>query len=194
MSRRGSTGNDLPLIAWGEELRRRKIAGRRLRRKSLAVSLLIGAVIGSLLFQPAPRLVWNASASAPIGLYAISPGSEARRGEMVIARLPTKYRRMAALRRYIPLNVPLVKHVGAVPGDRVCAFHGVITVDGKPVAIAQVFDSLHRPLPSWSGCHLLQQDELFLLSPSVPNSFDGRYFGISRSADIIGRARLIWAR
>ncbi|MBB6125400.1 S26 family signal peptidase [Sphingobium subterraneum] len=193
MSRRGA-GSDLPLIAWGEELRRRKIARHRLRRKIVAVALLIGAVIGLAFFHPAPRLVLNASASAPIGLYAVSPGNIPRRGEMVIAHLPIKYRRMAASRRYIPLNVPLVKHVGAVPGDRVCALHGVITVDGKPVAIVQAFDSMHRPLPSWSGCHVLQQNELFLLSLAVPNSFDGRYFGISRSADIIGTARLIWAR
>jgi type IV secretory pathway protease TraF len=28
----------------------------------------------------------------------------------------------------------------------------------------------------------------------APGSFDGRYFGISTRADLVGRARLIWRR
>jgi type IV secretory pathway protease TraF len=26
------------------------------------------------------------------------------------------------------------------------------------------------------------------------DSFDGRYFGVSKQADVIGKARLLWAR
>lgn len=37
------------------------------------------------LWPPAPRLVWNATASAPIGLYGVLPGVAPARGEMVIA-------------------------------------------------------------------------------------------------------------
>src|SRR3546814_1556457 len=40
----------------------------------------------TMAFPPAPRLVWNASASAPIGLYAVTPGAPVGPGDMVIAR------------------------------------------------------------------------------------------------------------
>jgi conjugative transfer signal peptidase TraF len=186
-------GSDLPLIAWGEELRRRKAARRRWRLRFCAGAVLIGALAGTLAWPPAPLLVWNASASMPIGLYSVRPRSTPLRGGIVIARLPSAFRYMAAARHYIPINVPLVKHVGAVPGDNVCALGRRIIIDGKPVAVRESFDRLHRPLPSWSGCHVLKQGELFLLSPAV-HSFDGRYFGISRNADIIGTASPIWTR
>jgi type IV secretory pathway protease TraF len=87
-----------------------------------------------------------------------------------------------------------VKHVGAVPGDTVCAIGSHITIDGKGVAIRRVADGLRRPMPWWSGCHLLRQGEIFLLTPDVATSFDGRYFGVSPRADVIGTAHLIWTR
>lgn len=194
MSRCGTHGGDLPLIAWGEELRRRKVERRRLRRRAALVAGLICAVTLSVALPPTPLLVWNASASAPVGLYAVTPGSDVRRGDMVIARAPAAMRALAASRRYLPVNVPLVKHVGAVPGDRVCAIGRAITVDGAPVATRREMDRLGRPMPWWSGCRLLREGELFLLSPAVPASFDGRYFGISRSSDVIGTAGPIWDR
>src|SRR3546814_4238719 len=83
---------------------------------------------------PRPRLVWNASASAPIGLYAVGAVAEVARGDMVIARLPGEFRMFAARRHYLPANVPLVKRVAAVPGDKVCAVGARIFVNGRLVA------------------------------------------------------------
>lgn len=194
MSRRAARGGDLPLIAWGDDLRRRRIRRQKLRWRGMLVAVLICAVTLSVALPPAPRLVWNASASAPIGLYSVSPGQDGRRGDMVIARVPIAVRALAASRRYIPANVPLVKHVGAVPGDTVCAIGSAITIDAKTVAIRRAVDAMRRPMPWWSGCYLLRQGELFLLSPAAPASFDGRYFGISSSTDIVGTARPLWVR
>ena len=39
----------------------------------------------------------------------------------------------------------------------------------------------------WSGGAVL------LLNPA-PDSFDGRYFGVTQGRDIIGKARLLWPR
>ncbi len=194
MSRRGTPGGDLPLIAWGEELRRRKAKRRRLRTRAALLGALIGAVALSAARPPAPRLVWNASASAPIGLYLVSPGSDDRRGDMVIAWVPIRVAALAAARRYIPIDVPLVKHVGAVPGDTVCAIGTAITIDNQTVATRRASDGVGRRMPWWNGCRILHQGDVFLLADHVPASFDGRYFGISSSADIVGTARPIWTR
>jgi len=194
VSRRSDRKGDLPLFAWGEELRRRKALRRRLHRRIVLTVCLVLMILLSAVLPVAPLLVWNASASAPIGLYAVSLGAEPRRGAMVIASVPAPVRDLAASRHYIPADVLLVKHVGAVPGDTVCAAGTRIAINGKVVASRLVLDRAGRVLPWWSGCHLLREGEIFLLSADAPGSFDGRYFGTSSSADVIGTARPLWTR
>lgn len=150
-------------------------------------------VLGSAALPPAPRLVWNASASAPIGLYSVSPDAPTSPGDMVIARVPEPYRGIAATRHYLPMNVPLVKRVAAYAGDDVCAFGQEIFVNGRWIAERSTLDGAGRPMPMWSGCVRLRGRQLFLLM-DTPASFDGRYFGVTEGADVIGKARLLWAR
>ncbi|MES2443966.1 MAG: S26 family signal peptidase [Pseudomonadota bacterium] len=160
----------------------------------LALDLGFWLIVISIAFPPAPRLVWNASASAPIGLYWVSPGAAVIKGDTVIAWTPARVRRLAAERRYVPVNVPLVKRVAGVEGDRVCAIGAAISVNGRTVATRKVSDGQGRPMPWWSGCRTLREGEYFLLMPDVADSFDGRYFGVTEEGDIIGRAQLLWAR
>lgn len=170
--------------------RRRRV--RRCPRAILALSLLgIGLIGLATLARPAPRLVWNASASAPIGFYRVLPG-EAVPGDLVLVRTPDSIRQFTAERGYLPLNVPLVKRVAAADGDIVCAAGDAISVNGRVVAERLARDRLGRPLPSWSGCHLLDSGEVFLLMEGVADSFDGRYFGPVRRAAIIGRLAPLW--
>lgn len=193
MNRRAKTTVEAPLLAWGDELRARKSRRRRLRKRAALVALGAALVLGSALIPPAPRLVWNASASAPIGLYAVTPGALAEPGDMVVARLPIGYRRFAATRRYLPQNVPLVKRVAAAAGDDVCAFGHQVFVNGRWIAARHAVDGAGRAMPRWSGCKRLRGRQLFLLM-DAPDSFDGRYFGVTEGADAVGKARLIWAR
>jgi conjugative transfer signal peptidase TraF len=151
------------------------------------------ATLATLVFPPAPRLVWNASDSAPQGLYRVLPGSMPGRGEMVIAWAPAPYRHLAATRHYLPGNVPLVKRVAALAGDRVCATGPTIRVDGKQVATRLAVDGKGRPMPWWDGCRTLSLGE-YLLLMDAPASFDGRYFGISRADQLVGKARPLWTR
>ncbi|WP_069337872.1 S26 family signal peptidase [Sphingobium yanoikuyae] len=181
--------------AWGKALRAQKLARCQSRRRCCfgfgALALILGITI---LFPPRPRLIWNASASAPVGLYRVVPGAHLVRGDMVIAWAPYPARLLAARRAYLPFNVPLVKTVVAVPGDIVCARDAAILVNGRLVAQRLARDGAGRPLPRWQGCEGLGPTRYLLLMVAVPDSFDGRYFGSTERADIIGRATLLWAR
>jgi len=194
MNRRSSRETGAPLLAWGEQLRAEKRRRRILDRRTAIVGAGITLLGLTLLFPPAPRLVWNASASAPIGLYSVSPGATIATGDMVIARVPEPWRMLAATRRYIPANVPLVKHVAAAAGDEVCALGNEIFVNGRWLAERRGVDAAHRAMPWWSGCIRLHGQQLFLLMAESPASFDGRYFGVTDGAQVIGKARLLWAR
>jgi len=148
----------------------------------------------STVWSPAPRLVWNASASAPVGLYSTYPGAPIGAGDMVIAHLPPTMAWLAARRHYLPLNVPLVKRVAAIAGAQVCAVGSLITIDGRPFVRRLARDRRGRPLPAWSGCRKVGKGEAFLAMANVPDSFDGRYFGITPAADIVARAVPLWVR
>ena len=74
----------------------------------------------SSLFHPAPKLLWNASASVPIGLYAVRRAPPLHVGELVVVQPPAPLAQFFAARRYLPLGVPLVKRILALPGQTVC--------------------------------------------------------------------------
>lgn len=186
---------DLPLFRWGEEIRRVRSARRAARMHVLAAAgcfILVTALASTLLSPPRPLLLWNRSASSPVGLYRVGAADGADVGEMVVAWPPEDARMLAAERRYLPRNVPLVKRVAAAAGDRVCAAGEALFVNGRLEALRRAADPSGRPLPWWTGCERLEDGDLFLLTPGVPDAFDGRYFGITRQERVVGRARLIW--
>lgn len=185
--------HDRALLCAGNDLRLSRRARCRLRRRGIAVVVLAVVVGLSAAATPNPRLLWNVSPSAPVGLYSVGDRSEIAAGDMVAARVPKRWRTLAGSRHYIPVNVPLVKRVAAEPGDSVCALGHEIFVNGRWVAERREADGRGRTMPWWSGCVTLRHGALFLLMES-PDSFDGRYFGPTERADIIGRARLLWER
>ena len=157
------------------------------------IAIALGGLLAPLAWTAPIRLVWNASPSAPLGLYWVDPGYAPSSGMRVIARVPASVRELAARRGYLPSNVPLVKRVGAAPGDRVCAVSGVIRVNGRTVASRRFTDGFGRRMPEWSGCLDLGAGEYFLFGER-PDSFDGRYFGKTSASDLLGTATLLWPR
>ena len=145
-------------------------------------------------FHPAPRLLWNASASVPIGLYAVRRALPLYVGELVVVTPPKPLAQFFAARRYLPLGVPLVKHVLALSGQTVCRTGRAITVDGTAMGDALERDRLGRALPNWRGCRVLEPGEVFLMNRTPPDSLDGRYFGPLPLTTIVGRADPIWTR
>jgi conjugative transfer signal peptidase TraF len=175
---------------------RRRRRWRRLRRIAfIALGIKALGLIWFVSFaRPVPLIIYNASASAPIGFYRVLPVEPLRRGDLVLARTPDSVRNLAAERHYLPADVPLVKRIAALGGDTVCAKNHAIKIDRKRVAEQLTFDRLGRPLPIWSGCRTLGADEVFLLMQGVPDSFDGRYFGPIQVRTIIGRLVPLWLR
>ena len=150
-------------------------------------------VIGALaFFHPAPKLIWNATASTPVGLYAVRSNGDLQLGDLVLVMPPEPVANFLSDGGYLPKGVPLLKHVAALPGQRICRFGRIVTIDGLVMATARDRDSRGRDLPVWSGCHVVGETEIFLLNPEVPDSLDGRYFGPLPAASIIGRAARLW--
>ncbi|RCK45963.1 hypothetical protein TH25_17120 [Thalassospira profundimaris] len=141
------------------------------------------------------KLIYNASESAPVGFYWIDQQSISR-GDYVYVRVPERVRDLVIERGYLPPDVPLVKRVVGLDGDRICRAGTEISVNGAVVATAERRDGLGRAMPDWHGCHILTDRTVFLLQDH-PRSFDGRYFGPVDRRLIIGRAtplRLAWRK
>lgn len=147
----------------------------------------MGVAIASFVALPT-KLVWNASASTPIGLYTIAPDRSPQLGDLVAVRAPEPLESFMVRRGYIGRSVRLMKHVAAIAGQRVCRNGHTITVDAEPLGEALARDRLGRALPVWKGCRVLAKDELFLMNWQVRDSLDGRYFGPLPVAAVIGRA------
>lgn len=154
---------------------------------------VLAALVGLTLLVPhhAP-LVWNASASAPRGLYWRMDYAVPHRGDLALVRPPPAARALAAARGYLPDGMPLLKIIAASGGDTVCRTGGVVRINDEFVARALETDGQHRPLPHWSGCVRLSVGQEFLLMPKVAASFDGRYFGVTPTTNNLARLTPLW--
>ena len=141
------------------------------------------------------KLIYNASESTPVGFYWVDEGAISR-GDYVYVHMPERVRKLVVERGYLPPDVPLVKRVVGLNGDRICRVGIEIFLDGAVVATAKERDGLGRHMPDWHGCHILSEQTVFLLQDH-PQSFDSRYFGPVDRRLIIGRAtplRLPWRK
>jgi conjugative transfer signal peptidase TraF len=161
------------------------------------VTVTYGAVLVTgitALFHPTARLIWNASASVPIGLYAVHPAGTLRAGELLVVTPPGPLATFLDKRNYLPKGIPLLKHVAALPGQTVCRMGDTISIDGITVGVALDQDHLGRSLPVWQGCRVIAAGEVFLMNPQSVASLDGRYFGPLPITTIVGRADPIWIK
>ncbi len=134
--------------------------------------------------------MWNPSASAPVGLYRVT-AVPPRPGELALVRPGPVLGTWLAGRGYLAPRTPLLKHVAAGPGQTVCRRGALIRIDGRVAGRARTRDRRGRPLPAWTGCRRLGASEVFLLNPAA-DSLDGRYFGPTPGAQLIGRARPVF--
>lgn len=110
-------------------------------------------LIGGLSFvHITPRLIWNASASTPVGLYSIDRSSRLEVTDLVAVNAPEPLASFLAERGYLPRGVPLMKRVAGLSGQQVCRTGAHVSVDGIAMAEALDRDRLGRDLPIWQGC------------------------------------------
>jgi conjugative transfer signal peptidase TraF len=152
-------------------------------------TLLVGISAHS---PPVPRLLWNASASAPIGLYFVNTAGTLYVGDLVLVKPPEALAHFLVGRGYLSMGVPLLKHILALPGQTVCRTGRTIVVDGRTMGRALALDHAGRSLPSWAGCRIVAVEEVFFMNWRSEYSFDGRYFGPLPASTIVGRADPLW--
>lgn len=163
------------------------------RQTVLVISVIAVSAIAITAMVAMPRrIIWNASASVPIGLYLVQDANQLRVGDLLVATPPPEIEEFLANGRYVPAGVPLIKHVSALPGQTICRIGNTITVDLRVVGKARKRDSKDRLLPTWQGCLPLASQQIFLMNTAVPDSLDGRYFGPFERSNIVGRAVPIW--
>ena len=158
----------------------------------IATGLAVLVIGGTSVTEIAPRLIWNVSASLPIGLYRLEPPTGLVIGDLVAVDPPEPLAQFIIARGYVGPGVPLLKRVAALSGTRVCRGGTTITVDGQVLGEARERDSLGRPLPIWQGCRLLAEDEVFLMNREVEDSLDDRYFGPLPLGSVTARIVPIW--
>ena len=152
----------------------------------------VGAIAFSTAINMPTVFLWNASSSAPIGLYRLQSIDHLGPRELVAVAAPDPIAAFIAGRGYLPPDIPLLKHVAGLPGQVVCRIGRSITVDGFGLGEAQHTDSRGRTMPVWQGCRRITSDQVFLMNPHVETSLDGRYFGpIPRNA-LLAEAIPIW--
>jgi conjugative transfer signal peptidase TraF len=139
-----------------------------------------------------PSYIWNASESVPIGLYRLQPVHRLSVTELVAIRPPEPLETFLDWNGYLPVGVPMLKRILALPGQTVCRTGLTITVDDVEVGQARERDGRGRPLPVWQGCRLLLADEIFVMNWQSEDSLDGRYFGPLPASAVIGKAMPVW--
>lgn len=151
---------------------------------------MLGAL--ALLARQTPALALvNESPSLPRGVYTRFPAGDIVRGSTVAVPQPERARAYLASLG-MPAEVALIKRVAGVGGDRICAQDGRVVTPGGVMAVHQR-DRRGAVLPQWSDCRRLAADEVFLVGDTA-GSFDSRYFGPVRTAEVIGvyREVLTW--
>lgn len=150
----------------------------------IAMSAAVALIVLPAAVALPTTIIWNATASAPTGLYLVRPTAPLHVGELVVVMPSEPLAGWLDARGHVPRGVPLLKPVAALPDQRICR-HG-----DAVIAFARDHDRIGRALLVWDGCRTVADDEVFLLNTAHPDSLDGRYFGALPAASIIGRAAL----
>ena len=161
----------------------------------LTLVLGLGAVLavgGAQLANASGKwFLWNTSPSEPPGLYVRSGGSP-RPGELVAFMAPPPAFPYADHRLGELHHIPIIKAVAAGEGMMVCTRNEVLSIAGRLRAPIAKTDRHGSGLPHWHDCRTLRASELFVFSDRIPNSFDSRYYGPIRAANVISTYRPLW--
>ncbi|MFN7089418.1 MAG: S26 family signal peptidase [Allorhizobium sp.] len=146
----------------------------------------------SIITEMPKKLIWNVSASAPVGLYRVVPVDRIEVTDLAVVMPPAELASFLDERRYLPKGLPLLKRVLALGGTEVCRSGTDIIAYGMRYGQARERDSEGRALPVWQGCRRIDESEVFFMNWDAADSFDSRYFGPLPLITVIGRAIPLW--
>jgi type IV secretory pathway protease TraF len=131
-------------------------AAKHRRMKRFSFPLLTTAAATTVLlitmaWSQIPRVVWNASERAPIGLYRVHTTRKLMINDLVIAMPPEPLATFLADGGYLPRGVPLIKHILALSGQTVCHV-------GLNIVIEQIEEGKQpSSVPSFSQGNLVKK-------------------------------------
>jgi conjugative transfer signal peptidase TraF len=163
------------------------------RQKTLIAMCGAAAVlVATMIAEPLPLYIWNASASVPTGLYRLLPAKRFHVAELVAVQPPEPLATFLTINGYLPAKIPMLKRVLAVRGQTICRIGPAIWIDDIAVGAARDRYRRGRLLPEWQGCRVVAEGELFLMNWQSDDSLDGRYFGLLPASIVIGHALPVW--
>jgi len=171
--------------------RTRRVHRRRvLTRLSVAAIIIANAFLANLL--GGRFVLFNVSSSVALGFYVASC-EEPGKGQLVEFELPAEVRNAFP---YVSVCsgkcVRMLKPIAASSGDHVDTTGDWLCINGRRIAPIFTTDSKGHSLQVWRANRRLEEDEFFVFSPRVPNSFDSRYYGPIRRGDIIAVRKPLW--
>lgn len=163
-------------------------------RFAWVIATYVSALAATTAFfiHPQKKLIWNASASAPTGLYRVEPTDHVDVTDLAVIMPPDDLASFMDERRYLPKGLPLLKRVLALSGTKVCRHGKAITAYDMVYGQALDRDSRGRPLPVWQDCITIGKDQAFFMNWDSADSFDSRYFGPLPFSTVVGRAIPVW--
>jgi conjugative transfer signal peptidase TraF len=164
------------------------------RCATLLTAFVATGLVLSTMGGTTPHYIWNASNSVPIGLYRVQSVTQLTVTELVAVQPPDLLAAFLDFNGYLPIGVPMLKRVLALPGQTVCRNGLTIAVDGIDIGNARERDGRGRPLPSWHGCRVIADGDVFVMNWQSEDSLDGRYFGSLPASAVIGRAVPVWTK
>ena len=140
----------------------------------------------------------NRSASLPFLIYKIAPviqGVEIERGDCVLidlSKISNPVIDKGIERGYVNLREPMLKRIGAIPGDNVALIDGFLLVNGEATKITVAsYDSYGGELSAWPVSITLPGNQYWLIS-DPERGFDSRYFGPVNRSVFTHRARPVF--
>ena len=145
---------------------------------------------------PHYRFTW--SDSVPWGLYK-DTNELIYRGTFVAECLPLDLAALAKERDWLGKDriPPILKQVAAIPGDTVELAEEYVAVNGAFIlnTATRKLDSKGREIPAVArGTFVLKPGEVFLLGTNSERSWDGRYTGPAKIADLIATLQPVITR
>jgi len=161
------------------------------------VTLLCFAALAFILFHALGYRI-NRSASLPFLVYKITPLAqdvEIERGYFVLINLykiSNHVINRGVERGYVNLREPMLKRIGAIPGDVVILKNGYLSVNGEATKTTVAsHDSYGEELSAWPTPITLQTGQYWLIS-DPKRGFDSRYFGPVNSSVFTHKARPVF--